>query len=111
LDRTPQEPGHYDDYHDRHPRNGSAPCLDGLCSGAGAPLHKRTPVAALRKMAILAVDSDPNVQFDCSSRSVLVIARHEIALCWTQNDIFISNFGKTTIGDKATRNSKSCTVR
>jgi hypothetical protein len=28
LDRTPQEPGHYDDYLDRHPRNGSAPCLD-----------------------------------------------------------------------------------
>jgi hypothetical protein len=23
-DRTPQELGHYDDYHDRHPRNGSA---------------------------------------------------------------------------------------
>jgi hypothetical protein len=22
LDRTPQEPGHYDNYHDRHPRNG-----------------------------------------------------------------------------------------
>jgi hypothetical protein len=28
LDRTTQEPGHYDDYQDRHPRNGSAPCLD-----------------------------------------------------------------------------------
>ena len=23
-----RELGHYDDYHDRHPRNGSAPCLD-----------------------------------------------------------------------------------
>jgi hypothetical protein len=53
--------------------------LHGVCSGAGAPLHKRTPVAALRKMAIPAVDSDPIVQFDRSSRSVLVIARHEIA--------------------------------
>ena len=28
LDRSPQELGHHDDYQDRHPCNGSAPCLD-----------------------------------------------------------------------------------
>jgi len=37
LDRTPQEPGHYDDYHDRHPRNGSAPCLDDALLRAPLP--------------------------------------------------------------------------
>ena len=37
LDRTPQEPGHYDDDHDRHPRNGSAPCLDDALLRAPLP--------------------------------------------------------------------------
>ena len=29
--------GHYDDYHDRHPRNGSAPCLDDALLRAPLP--------------------------------------------------------------------------
>ena len=37
LDRTPQEPGHYDDDHDRHPRNGPAPCLDDALLRAPLP--------------------------------------------------------------------------
>jgi hypothetical protein len=51
LDRNPQELGHYDDYHDRHPRNGSAPCLDdALLRAPFTPSTSRERARTLRRL-------------------------------------------------------------
>ena len=53
LDRTTQEPGHYDDYQDRHPRNGSAPCLD------DAPLRAPLPPSTSRERSTARLGPHP----------------------------------------------------